>query len=111
MRLAASMAIGLVLGTTPGVNACEWMRIISGDPEFSCEGTLFILGIFTVSGFAQGTVIGVRHITSRQWIVTLVRVFGSCVWFVCLVRVFGFLGMLPLFFVAGAIMAPTVIFG
>ena len=59
---------------------------------------MFIVGIFTVWGFAQGTVIGVRSITSRRWIVTLVRVFG-------------FLGMLPLFFAAGAIMAPTVIFG
>ena len=97
-RLAASMAIGLIFGTTLGVIARGWMRIISVDPEFSWEGTVFIVGIFTVWGFAQGTVIGVRSITSRRWIVTLVRVFG-------------FLGMLPLFFAAGAIMAPTVIFG
>ena len=92
------MAIGLIFGTTLGVIARGWMRIISVDPEFSWEGTVFIVGIFTVWGFAQGTVIGVRSITSRRWIVTLVRVFG-------------FLGMLPLFFAAGAIMAPTVIFG
>jgi hypothetical protein len=92
------MAIGLIFGTTLGVIARGWMRIISEDPEFSWEGTVFIVGIFTVWGFAQGTVIGVRSITSRRWIVTLVRVFG-------------FLGMLPLFFAAGAIMAPTVIFG
>lgn len=98
VRLAASMAIGLIFGTTLGVIARGWMRIISEDPEFSWEGTVFIVGIFTVWGFAQGTVIGVRSITSRRWIVTLVRVFG-------------FLGMLPLFFAAGAIMAPTVIFG
>ena len=98
VRLAASMAIGLIFGTTLGVIARGWMRIISVDPEFSWEGTVFIVGIFTVWGFAQGTVIGVRSITSRRWIVTLVRVFG-------------FLGMLPLFFAAGAIMAPTVIFG
>ena len=98
VRLAASMAIGLIFGTTLGVIARGWMRIISVDPEFSREGMVFIVGIFTVWGFAQGTVIGVRSITSRRWIVTLVRVFG-------------FLGMLPLFFAAGAIMAPTVIFG
>ena len=98
MRVVSATAVGLVVGTTLGALARGWMRLISNDPEFSWDGTLFIIGSFAVWGFAQGVVIGVRRITSRRWVVTLARAFGC-------------LGMLPLFFGAGAIMAPTVILG
>lgn len=98
LRIATYTAIGIFFGATLGALARGWMRIISDDPEFSWDGTLLIVGIFTVWGFTQGTVIGVRRITSRRWIVTLARVFGS-------------VGLLALFFGAGAVMAPTVIFG
>lgn len=77
LRFATYPAIGILLGATLGALARGWMRIISDDPEFSWDGTLLIVGIFTVWGFTQGTVIGVRQITSRRWIVTLARVFGS----------------------------------
>lgn len=98
MRAVATTVIGLVVGVILGAVARGWMRLISDDPEFSWDGTLFIIGSFTVWGFAQGFVIGVRRITSRRWVVSLVRAFGI-------------VGMMPLFFGAGAIMAPTVIFG
>jgi len=77
LRIATYTAIGIFFGATLGALARGWMRIISDDPEFSWDGTLLIVGIFTVWGFTQGTVIGVRRITSRRWIVTLARVFGS----------------------------------
>jgi len=98
MRAVATTVIGLVVGIILGAVARGWMRLISDDPEFSWDGTLFIIGSFTVWGFAQGFVIGVRRITSRRWVVSLVRAFGI-------------VGMMPIFSGAGAIMAPTVIFG
>ncbi len=98
MRAVATTVIGLVVGIILGAVARGWMRLISDDPEFSWDGTLFIIGSFTVWGFAQGFVIGVRRITSRRWVVSLVRAFGI-------------VGMMPIFSGAGAIMAPMVIFG
>ena len=96
--VTTTLTRGLIAGAVLGVVARCWMRLISNDPEFSWNGTLFIVGGFTFWGFAQGVVIGVRHRMSRRWIVSLTRAFGV-------------LGTLPLFFGAGGILAPTVILG
>ncbi|MBI4932643.1 MAG: hypothetical protein HY828_02120 [Actinobacteria bacterium] len=88
----------LVLGASLGIAARAWMRLISTDPEFTWNGTIFIVLGFTVFGFAQGVALAVRRATERRWIVTTARTFG-------------FVGTLPLFVAAGGIMMPTVIFG
>lgn len=89
---------GLVLGAGLGIAARAWMRLISTDPEFTWNGTVFIVLGFTVFGFAQGVAIAVRRATHRRWIVTTARTFG-------------FVGTLPLFVAAGGIMMPTVVCG
>jgi hypothetical protein len=92
------LLVGLLVGASVGAAARGWMRLVSVDPEFSWAGTVLIVGAFAVCGFAQGLVVSVRRVTSRRWVVTVTRVFG-------------FMGKMPLFFGAGAIMAPTVIIG
>lgn len=72
--------------------------MISTDPEFTWNGTMFIVLGFTFWGTAQGVATAVRGATRRRWKVTVARGVG----FVC---------TLPLFFAAGAIMAPTVVGG
>jgi hypothetical protein len=96
--MTTTLTRGVIAGAVLGVVARCWMRLISNDPEFSWNGTLGIVGGFTLWGFAQGVVIGVRHRRSRRWIVSLTRAFGV-------------LGTLPLFVGAGGILAPTVILG
>jgi hypothetical protein len=98
LQVVASTVLGLIAGAVFGVVARGWMRLVSTDPEFSLSGTVFIIGAFVLWGFAQGLVTGIRRVTARRWVVTIARVFG-------------FLGTMPLFFGAGAIMAPTVIVG
>ena len=98
MRVVITVMIGIVVGTALGILARGWMRLVSEDPEFSLNGTLFIVGVFTFWGFAQGFVVGMRRVASRRWLVSMTRTLG-------------FLGMLPLFLGAGAVMAPAVIFG
>lgn len=98
MRVVITVMIGIVFGAALGILARGWMRLVSEDPEFSLSGTLFIVGVFTIWGLAQGFVVGMRRVTSRRWLVSMIRAFGV-------------LGMLPLFLGAGAVMAPTVIFG
>jgi hypothetical protein len=90
--------VGLLVGAALGIAARAWMRLISTDPEFTLNGTMFIVLGFTVFGFAQGAAVSVRRATDRRWIVTAARAFG-------------FLGTLPLFVAAGGIMMPTVICG
>jgi hypothetical protein len=97
-RAAIAVPLGLALGATLGLVARGWMRVASADPEFSWAGTVFIVAAFTVWGLAQAIVLAVRASTSRRWLVTVTRVFG-------------FVGTIPLFVGAGAIMAPTVIAG
>lgn len=57
-----------------GVVARLWMRVISGDPEFSWSGTLFIIGLFTVVGGAQGLALAVRRRRWPRWAQTIVRI-------------------------------------
>ncbi len=89
---------GLLGGALLGTVARIWMRFISGDPEFSWAGTLFIIGGFAVFGLTQSVVAEARRATARRSRLAAFRVAGV-------------LGMLPLFVAAGAVMAPTVFGG
>jgi hypothetical protein len=92
------LAAGLFGGMTLGIIARAWMRLISEDPEFTWNGTIFIVGGFTVFGFTQSVVAVARRRTRRRWALTVIRVLGT-------------IGLMPLFVGAGAIMLPTVVAG
>ncbi len=72
------------------------MRLISDDPEFTWNGTMFIVLGFTVFGLVQAIVAVVRRRQLRRWKLTIVRVVGG-------------IASLPLFVAAGAVMFPTVL--
>jgi hypothetical protein len=95
---AQTLSVGLFGGTALGVVARAWMRVISDDPEFSWNGTLFIVGGFATFGLTQSVVAVLRRRTIRRTKLTVVRVVGG-------------IGMLPLFGAAGSIMLPTVVGG
>jgi hypothetical protein len=92
------LAAGLFGGLTLGILARAWMRLISEDPEFTWNGTIFIVGGFTMFGFTQSVVAVARRRAQRRWALTMVRVVGT-------------IGLMPLFIGAGAIMLPTVVAG
>jgi hypothetical protein len=90
-----ALAIGLFGGFALGVVARAWMRLIAEDPEFTWNGTMFIIVGFTLFGLTQSIVAVARRRTTRWWKLTGVRTIGA-------------VGMLPLFVAAGALMFPTV---
>ena len=94
-RTMPTLAIGLLGGFALGVVARAWMRLISEDPEFTWNGTIFIVGGFTLFGLTQSIVAVARRRTTRWWKLTGVRTIGA-------------IGMLPLFVAAGSLMFPTV---
>lgn len=53
---SATICAGALLGTTWAVVARVWMRYVSEDPEFTWNGTLFILIGPTLIGLAMGVV-------------------------------------------------------
>jgi hypothetical protein len=89
---------GLAGGFALGVLARAWMRAISEDPDFTWEGTGFIVVGFTLFGLAQSAAAAGRQRHVRRGALTALRVLGG-------------IFMLPLFGAAGALMAPTVIGG
>jgi hypothetical protein len=96
MRALPTLAVGVAGGCALGVIARAWMRLISEDPEFTWQGTIFIVVGFTVFGLGQSFVAVARRRQRRRWKLTVVRMFGV-------------IAMLPLFAAAGALMFPTVI--
>ncbi|NNF53939.1 MAG: hypothetical protein HKN03_05790 [Acidimicrobiales bacterium] len=89
---------GLIAGAAWGINARLWMRYITTDPEFSWGGTLFIVIGFAIVGLSQSVAFVARRRISTRWKLTLVRIAT-------------FVGLLPIFGAAGALMAPTVLLG
>lgn len=75
MPVIAGFLIG---GALWGAAARAWMRAVSDDPEFSWSGTLFIVGLFTVAGTAQGIALAVRSRGWPRWAQTPVRVVAGC---------------------------------
>ena len=90
--------IGLAAGVGWGVAARLWMRWVSTTPEFSWSGTIFIVGAFGVFGLFQANAWASRRRDRSRTFTTIARVFG-------------WVGTMPLFFGAGAMMLPTVLFG
>lgn len=90
--------LGLSAGLALGVGARLWMRQISTDHEFTWSGTLAIVIGFGVFGLAHATAARAAQLPWRGWTRLTVR---------CLAGV----ATLPLFVAAGAVMAPTVVFG
>ena len=85
----STLALGLFGGAALGIAARAWMRLIADDPEFTWDGTIFIVMAFTIFGFTQSIVAAARRRTRRRWTLTVARVIGT-------------VGLLPLFVGAGA---------
>jgi hypothetical protein len=85
-----------MLGLALGAVARGWMRLLSTDPEFSWNGTIFIVMAFTSAGLGHA-VAAVSRRGRRRWS-TSGRVLGAIL-------------VLPMFFGAGGIMLPTVVAG
>ena len=94
----AALAAGLLLGATIGIAARAWMRLVSGDPEFTWSGTSFIVVAYTFAGLTQGLALAARRRGVRWWFQLPVR----------LVAAFG--GLL-LGFGAGIVMLPALVGG
>ena len=97
-RTLPILALGLFGGPALGVIARAWMRLIAEDPDFTWNGTIFIVLAFTIFGLMQSIAAIARRRARRRWTLTVARVVGG-------------IGFLPLFVGAGAIMMPTVLGG
>jgi hypothetical protein len=97
-RVARFLGVGLVAGFVGGVVARAWMRVVAKNPEFTWSGTLAITIGFMVFGVTQSGALAARQIATKPSTISVARVVGA-------------IGMLPLFFAAGAQMLPTVIGG
>lgn len=91
MRLIRHLAAGLLLGAGLGAVARGFMALLTEDPEFSWEGTAFILGVFAVAGLALAAAHLARVRRASRWwkLVTLPAVL--------------------LFFGPGLLLAPAVV--
>ena len=89
---------GLIGGCALGVFARLWMRLIAEDPDFTWNGTIFIVLAFTIFGLTQT----ISSVTGQH---------GRKRWAASSGRVVGIIGLLPLFVGAGAVMLPTVVGG
>ena len=67
MRAVRTIGTGLLLGLGWGVLARGWMRLVSEDPSFSWEGTLFILGLAGWFGVGLGVVAAARQRHGSGW--------------------------------------------
>ncbi|WP_392542542.1 hypothetical protein [Oryzobacter telluris] len=91
MRAARAAAVGLALGLLWGVVARGFMRLLTGSPEFTWSGTLYIVGSAGLVG-ALVSVVRSQRLAGRSW------------WW----RLLG-LPFVLMFAAAGAIMAPGVV--
>lgn len=90
-----ALSVGAVGGAALGAVARGWMRLITDEPEFSWNGTLFIVLAFTIAGLGHAVAATSRYCRRRRrW-----STFGRTVGAAC---------TLPLFVGAGAMMLPTV---
>jgi hypothetical protein len=80
-----------------GIALRAWMRLVSESPEFSWNGTLFIVGAFTITGAFAGLVVGARR---RQWKALVIPI-----------RFVAVVLSLSCFAGAGVVMLPTIVPG
>jgi hypothetical protein len=92
----AAVPVAAAAGLIGAIAARAWMRLISTDPEFTWNGSVFIAIGFGI--FATAQAIATRARSGRPWVRRVARGFGL-------------VAMLPLFVGAGAFMAPTVLLG
>lgn len=90
------LLIAPVAAAALGVVARGWMRLITEDPEFSWNGTIFIVMAFTMAGAGHGLAWAARRAGVRRRCSTPARVIAA-------------LATLPIFTGAGALMLPTVV--
>jgi hypothetical protein len=95
-RATGTVMFGALGGLALGSIARAWMRLISDDPDFTWNGTLFIAFGFAVFGLTQSVAAVARRRIRRWSTLAAARSLGS-------------VGMLPLFVGAGALMFPTVV--
>lgn len=81
---------GALAGFAWGVLARLWMRFIATDPEFTWNGTAYVVLVPTFIGLTMGVALA----THRRW-----------------ARIVGGIAVVPLGAAAGALMLPTIIFG
>ncbi len=89
------IVLGAGAGAALGAVSRGWMRLISDDPEFTWNGTIFIVIAFTMAGAGFGIARAGRR-SRRRRATTTARTFG------------GVLAM-ALFVGAGGVMLPTVV--
>jgi hypothetical protein len=87
--------LGPFAGTALGVVSRWWMRLVTDDPEFSWNGTIFIVLAFTIVGLGHGLVWAARRAQVRRRWSTPARMVAVVL-------------TLPMFVGAGGMMLPTV---
>jgi hypothetical protein len=83
-------------GAVIGIVARGWMRLITDEPEFSWNGTIFIVGAFTVAATGHGLAWAARRAHLRRRWTSPARIVAAVL-------------TLPIFVGAGVMMMPTVL--
>lgn len=66
-RLMRHLGAGLALGVVTGAVARGFMALLTEDPEFTWEGTGFILGVFAAAGLALAAAHDARLRRRSRW--------------------------------------------
>lgn len=68
---------GLLLGATVGVAYRAWMRLISADPQFTWDGTIFIIMLGVVAGIGASLTRTARVRFEHRWSRGAARTLGT----------------------------------
>lgn len=85
-----------LVGAAVGAVARWWMRLVTDEPEFSWNGTIFIIGAFTVMATGHGLAWAARRAQLRRRWTTPARIVAAVL-------------TMPIFVGAGVMMMPTVL--
>lgn len=67
MRLLRHLGLGVLLGALTGAVARGFMALLTADPEFTWEGTLGILSLFTLAGVALSVAYDLKSRHCSRW--------------------------------------------